>query len=321
MITLVTDNMTGKTREIEIQAPQTGPNVAIENNNMVENVLEYGADKTGVKDSSPAFIKAMQFGEFVFAPTGKYFFKAPLEIAAEYKVTKIIGTGKASTLFTFAETDGIIVNKSGVTIDSVGIKGKGKGSGVSMFKPLDMINCRICVFDIGINLTNTVHIICAHFEKSTIDYNKSYGIKVVSGDTHQNNAIVFRDLYVVKNGIGADTLTTDATIDSGDGMMIDGGYSISIQNCVFEYNTGCGLRLLSNYHLRGCTIISPYFERNKYANFYIKNDTGFPIVNLSVSGLFVSEAGKTPVSNALTGRGLVITNPERMVDDNISHLG
>lgn len=255
----------------------------------------------------------MQAAEIVIIPAGSYKLSATVDILAAYKVQRIIGQGRQSSKLYFVGTDGITNNKSGVIIEGVGIFGNSTLStqGVKVLRPLQMKNFQIQTFGIGIGLANNVHIITSYFEKGVVSYNKSYGVKVVSGATHQNNAITFKELYMVKNGASSDILTTDATTTDGDGIYIDGCYGILIQNCVFEYNTGCGLRVeKTNYHVYGLSVISPYFERNKYANVYVNNTNGaYTIKGLAIFGDFYTEAGHALVANALSERKIYVSKP------------
>lgn len=281
-----------------------------------ESVIFYNADPTKTNDSTQAFISAMQNYEVVIVPTGNYKFNSPITIQPSYKVQKIIGMGKSNSILWFT-TDGIVNYKSGVIIEGICIAGNVTGSGFKLYQTLDVNNCKVTNFDIGIDLSQQANVITAFFEKTTVSYNKSYGIKVVSGGNYQNNGITFKELYIVKNGTDADTMTSNATTTNGHGMYINGGYAILVQDCIFEYNTGVGLWLTGNgYPLYGVTISCPYFERNKYGQLYVDNSysaNGY-INNLAINGDFYSDAGLTPVANALSNRTLYVVSPDSLLN-------
>ena len=67
----------------------------------------------------------------------------------------------------------------------------------------------------------------------------------------------------------------------------------------------------TNYHVYGLSVISPYFERNKYANVYVNNTSGaeYTIKGLAIFGDFYTEAGYALVANALSERKIYVSKP------------
>ena len=61
------------------------------------NVLDYGADPTGVADSSAAFQAALLAGATVYVPSGTYKANITIPTTATYGAKRIVGNGKTST--------------------------------------------------------------------------------------------------------------------------------------------------------------------------------------------------------------------------------
>lgn len=201
------------------------------------SVIEFGADPTKTTNSYAAFITAMQTYETVIIPTGEYRIDQPLIILPTYKVRHIIGTSRDTSLLFFT-TEGIVNRKSGLNVSEIGVFGNFVGSGVGVEITTHCKNMQIYNFSVGLDLARGVHVVTATFERLTIAYNTHYGVKAIAGNNSQNNGITFKELYIVKNGADADNLTSNALIGDGDGMYVNGGYGILIENTVFEYNAG-----------------------------------------------------------------------------------
>jgi hypothetical protein len=91
-------------------------------------------------------------------------------------------------------------------------------------------------------------------------------------------------------------------------MHLDGGYGIEVRNCVFEYNTGVGLYLGQSYPLCGCSVTTPYFEHNKYAQLYVANSQGTYMRNVHISGDIYTDANRSLPTDAMEKRELYVEN-------------
>ena len=259
----------------------------------------------------------------------------PIVISKDSNIEILRGVSKSSNKLQFNGTNGIEINKR-IIIDSVSIRGNNcSGSwneleeryengyvGFLISKGTTIKNCNISSFQTGLTYKET-HIVTAYFDNITISYCSNYGIYQEGTGNYQKNNIVYNRLYVVKCGYKADTLDSKSTkTKSGIGFYMAGGYQITISNSVFEYNTGCGIYLKkpdnNKYIHKGLDLRCNYFERNKYANILINLTTVYvQNHNINISSNFFTEAGYSPVEDALKNRKLVV------VDDHfrtLSHL-
>lgn len=286
-----------------------------------------GAVGDGITDDYTAFLNCVKYFNVIFIPKNIYSIQTAIDIQDTYKMVKIYGTDRNNTRLDFEDTDGIIVNKSHINISGIYIKGNNSNDsgGIILYNPAHVTNIQIYSFHIGIDLSKSVHVVTSTISHSTIAYCRKFGIKIVSLGASQKNSINIYKNYIVKCGTNADVYTADATIGEGDGMLIQGGYSINVMSCVFEYNTGCGLKIIGGVDVRsdGISIVSAYFERNKYSNFYIDFVSGIDSRNISITGAFYTDAGFTPVANALTNRTLYVypSNAQVNNEDEIDNFG
>lgn len=300
------------------------------------DVRRYGAVPDGVTDCLAAFEHAKKLAPFVIVPTSPLFasptynLSGPLTFLTTEKAQGIKGDDSAKVKLDFInDTDGLILDQWNATVQDLAIQGSSTTkSGIKFLRSGPRVRGNIVSsFGIGVDVAQAAHIIGGVVESNTVMYNALYGIKHVSTGAAQKNAIRYRRNYVVKNGTDADNMTSNATIGSGDGILIDGGYAITVDDNTCEYNTGCGLRVTSNASsLRGITISAPYFERNKYANLHI-TEGAYDIKNLTLKSPFYSEAGHTPVANALAERELYLyptnlaVNGFRLPDSDLGKYG
>jgi hypothetical protein len=264
----------------------------------------YGAVGDGEADDTESFKAAIATGHPVYVPTGEYLV-GELEIDTN---CTIYGDPKNMPTICCA---GIILNAQ-VFLSGLLILPSGSyaGTGILVKKGgCNVENCILYSFNIGLELCPVSHVVSGVFKGITIGYCRHAGVKAVASGNGQNNQIMFEHLYIVKCGIDADNDTSESTkLVNGFGMYIDGGYAVEIRNCVFEYNSGVGLYLAQSYPLNGCTVTTPYFEHNKYAQLYVANATGTYMKNVHVSGDFYSDAGRGLPVDSLSNRGLYIEN-------------
>lgn len=264
----------------------------------------YGAVGDGAADDTESFKAAIATGRPVYVPTGEYLVG---ELAIDTNCTIYGDTKNMPTI----RCAGIILNAQ-VFLSGLQIFPAGSyvGTGILVKKGgCKVENCTMYSFNIGLELSPEAHIVGGVFRELTICYCAHAGVKAVASGVGQNNQILYDHLYIVKCGINADNDTAESTkLENGFGMYIDGGYAVEIRNCVFEYNTGVGLYMAQNYPLNGCTVTTPYFEHNKYAQLYVANSKGTYMKNVHVSGDFYSDAGRGLPADALTNRYLHIEN-------------
>jgi hypothetical protein len=264
----------------------------------------FGAVGDGVADDTEAFRAAIESGHSVHIPAGEY-------LVGEIVVDKncvIYGDEKNKPTI---KCRGIEMNETSLLKGLTILPAEGyEGTGVLVNKGgCEVRDCTIYSFNIGLELSPSVHIVGGVFKNNTIAYCKHAGVKSVASGTGQKNQILFEHLYIVKCGIDADNDTALSTkFENGFGMYLDGGYGIEVRNCVFEYNTGVGLYLDNTYPMCGCNVTSPYFEHNKYAQLYVSNAAGTYFKNVHISGDFYTDAGRSLPADAMTKRELVIEN-------------
>ena len=264
----------------------------------------YGAVGDGVADDTEAIQKAINSGSAVRLPAGEY-------IVGELVIDKncsIYGDVKNKPTI---KCRGIVLNGevelSGLTI--LPVDGH-EGTGVLVNKGgCEISDCVIYSFNIGLELSPTKHVVGGVFKNITIAYCKHAGVEGVASGVAQNNQILFEHLYIVKCGTDADNDTSASTqLEGGFGMRLDGGNGIEVRNCVFEYNTGVGLYLGQSYPLCGCSVTSPYFEHNKYAQLYVANSKGTYMRNVHISGDIYTDANRSLPADAMGNRTLYVEN-------------
>lgn len=264
----------------------------------------YGAIGDGKADDTEAFMAAIASGRPVRVPSGNYMVG---KLTIDTNCT-IYGDPKNRPTIL---CEGIVLNGDVFLSGLIILPAEGyDGTGVLVNKGgCNVEKCTMYSFNIGLELSANAHIVGGVFRELTICYCRHAGVKAVASGVGQNNHILFEHLYIVKCGISADSDTAESTkLENGFGMYVDGGYAIEIRNCVFEYNTGVGLYLAQNYPLFGCTVTSPYFEHNKYAQLYVANGKGTYMKNVHISGDFYSDAGRSLPADAMANRELHIEN-------------
>jgi hypothetical protein len=86
------------------------------------NVLDYGADPTGVSDSYAAFVAALNTGRAVYVPGGTYILSATLNFPPGNPNTrKFFGDGFQETVLLFDDVSGISTNNTGAKFSDFSI--------------------------------------------------------------------------------------------------------------------------------------------------------------------------------------------------------
>lgn len=289
------------------------------------------ASEYGFTEENPdvnILIRLLKENRNIVIPSGRYELSHPIRISEDFCVEKLLGRGRQNTVFVFESSDGFILEK-GIELADLFIVGencKGKwNKDLSVFEcgysGIDVRQGRCYLHDVdvytfcnGLNIEYG-HVISGTFERIILAYNGNAGLNLNHTSEAQKNNLVFRSIYTVKNGYDSDNLESLSTgLESGHGILIRGGYGNLFEACVAEYNTGCGLYIKESTPqstLMGNTILSTYYERNKYANAYVEIAESKSLLNnLSILGSFYTEAGKTLVSNACQNRELVLVNAE-----------
>lgn len=276
----------------------------------------------------------IHYCKHVIIKDGEYNLGSSIIINSDDSVCELRGETRRYTKLLFNNVDGIILNK-GVEMSNLYLAGRSctgrwdesskmyregkKGISVSCGgQYLHQID--VYTFMVGLDISEG-NVITGTFENITLAYNSDYGLFLKHDNKAQKNNLRFISLYCVKCGREADNLNAKSTgLNSGHGMYILGGYGNYFESCVTEYNTGCGLLIdmpTGQSPLLGNAFVCTYFERNKYANNYIRaTSSPSQMNNLSFSSSFYSDAGLKPVSDACKSRTVILEGADFVVKGN-----
>jgi hypothetical protein len=191
------------------------------------NVLDYGADPTGVADSAAAIqtaiTAAQTAGGSVYLPTGAYKVNTTISITepigffGEANLIDNIGDRGGAYLIKGADAIAIeITNSAGCTLQDFAVVGSGSDTTQ------------------GIKLTQCGR---SKLERISVVECGSHGIEFNDG-----NLTSFRDIYVLGNG--------------GDGLFVNGAATPDTNACVFQNidargNTGVGVNFANAWNVFG----------------------------------------------------------------------
>jgi hypothetical protein len=191
------------------------------------NVLDYGADPTGVADSAAAIqtaiTAAQTAGGSVYLPTGAYKVNTTISITepigffGEANLIDNIGDRGGAYLIKGADAIAIeITNSAGCTLQDFAVVGSGSDTTQ------------------GIKLTQCGR---SKLERISVVECGSHGIEFNNG-----NLTSFRDIYVLGNG--------------GDGLFVNGAATPDTNACVFQNidargNTGVGVNFANAWNVFG----------------------------------------------------------------------
>lgn len=237
----------------------------------VLNVLDFGADSSGVADSSAAIqaaidkLSATGYGGVVFLPVGDYKCNTGLDLKALVRLvgenldsTNIRYTGNG-TAVSIAGSVGNLRVKAGLENLSVyGNASSQYGVYVSYATDCVFLNIRVYQHNIGFYL------------------NWSYN-NLLSSILCDGNA---QDGFYFDNEANANPLIGCRGSSNGRaGLFMLGGRAVEAVNCTWEANTQYGVYLLGNdttatYRPKSLTLSTCYIEGNGTAEVFITNNVG-----------------------------------------------
>jgi hypothetical protein len=235
------------------------------------NVLDFGADATGVNDSTAAIQAALNASSNVYLPIGTYRIQTTLSIPGVYQETRIIrGAGfgytnlewygsTSGTMFTTASRSGVIVDgikfKNQVATGSTACLAAGPGG----WEYSSIRNNMIEGFNVGIAMgTNAADDSFFNTIAENLFVDCGYGILVqgtTSGLLPSNanwvNRNKFQNCGYGINWIGNFT-TNDFSFNDFEGGATNGiyleGNDSTIINCYFELTTGNSINIASGLY-------------------------------------------------------------------------
>lgn len=262
------------------------------------NIVDFGADATGVADSTAAFQAAVDSGaKSIFIPPGTFKITAPINIPTNQSsaAVHIFGAGKQQSILQATGTFKTIIN-IGDNVDQT-IRGRYEN---------------FCVSGTGATVQHGIY--GARVEEHTFFgiWAKGFTVAAIStGFGYVNNFIDCECSYNTGNGL---ELNIDLGLSGGNnacwiagcllfsndgwGLKATGGYGVWVEGCTIEFNKVGGIffRGISGFR------ISSYFEANATVgyrptdpNYQIKSD-----IVLSGSASYLS------LSNAFPCNGGVI---------------
>lgn len=228
------------------------------------NVLDYGADATGITNSQVAIQNAITEGAYnkkaVYFPSGTYRIDSPL---IWDKPINLIGEGSAS--LNFGPGNGSVL-KAGAAMSAMLL-----GSATPGDQDLTQGTTIECLSFDGNNLANyAIYGLSNHstFRRFTVTKTLVCGISVAYGWCN-----LFDDLAIQRNsgdGLDVETLSGESNatlisqvkvyLNDGVGMRLGKATNLKVQNCTIETNKKAGI--VFGYGSRGFSIDTCYFERN-----------------------------------------------------------
>ena len=249
----------------------------------IHNVIEYGADPTGINDSAAAFQAACNAGEMVYIPAGRYYIGTPIDLAF---TNKVHGDGVNTTMIEFDENLSYLFNcagrhtfnnftvisnngdnyafynndKTGLTFNNVWLTGGSFGTTKTKY-----------IYCVGNNWINVV------FENVLCDCginDNGFAFYFVSNGLHSSNDLVFQNCFI-------DTVMATGTTDVG---------VVYMENC-------------TNPHINGSLVRSGNGVNQGLTSYTIK------CINTNLT-----------IANSDVRRGVVYCDDDSIVTNNSSHL-
>jgi hypothetical protein len=215
--------------------------------NIVANVLTFGADQTGTRDSTTAInnaISAVSNGNYgtLFFPAGTYLVSNTITVPTQ---TALVGAGKRSTFInatnTFPNNTPMLVMGSGSITFDVKItdmfispnQANGSGS-IGIYATQLQEGCALLRVgvggsrDTGIHLLHCSHIYCEDVEVGSNSLSANYGMYIDSCDiilnrlslTSQSPVGVFlTNTYIVGSGWNLESATDGVRVTSTEGVL------------------------------------------------------------------------------------------------------
>lgn len=292
--------------------------------NISLDIREFGAVPDGATDSTAAIQKAFDAagdttGSVVVIPAGEFVITAPLVVN---KYINVDGIPEQSRILNKYAGHAMLINST-CTISGVTIVGSvDTGSALYLNSGANFSHCTLSGNGrYGVEFSSVVHIVSTHFEHCTIAQNKLGGVYSVASDTSQKNLAVFRQCYIVGNGLtDQGTTPNGATPDTGHGFYIEGGIAWSIIGCVTEANSGAGILVTGrpNYGIYGLTINGCHLESNMYANIYVKTPNSSYMTDLDINGNYyfnLSDHANSLIQSR--GKRTIVDNFQLMANSSI----
>jgi len=194
------------------------------------SVLDFGADPTGVSDSTTAIQNAINaaYGNSVLFPPGNYLISSSLSITAPINLTGAMSARQSTTnygarIFTNTAALAQLLN-----IQFSATAGNDSSGGVISNLTFDgNSNAAICVLIQGANTTKM------SFNKCVFRSATNIGVNITG-----NHSFCFYSCMFTLNGSG---LTTNS------GVQLNGGNVCNFYGCNFEANNGRALNILAGY--------------------------------------------------------------------------
>jgi len=262
------------------------------------NVLDFGADPTGVADSQPAIQAAIDSGAYsIVIPEGTYLLNSGLTIQSSDAVREINGDGLVTLRLNTSVQSSVFEIQSGkqflriydLTLDSTGTKADAYftyGILADTASYLKFENIRATDFSgAGVECRGCVYVGLKNYTAGSCFYGLSFQ---KNGVSTQNTAVSVERAYI-----------------SGctRGFTDNGGVDVVANSVVMEY-CGDAASIDGALHLIGSTVVMnfPYWEANYRnvvatdANLQMKNhygwgDAGSVLNNISYSGTAADERG------------------------------
>lgn len=283
----------------------------------VANVLDFGADPTGVASSQAAFVAALATGNTVFIPEGTFLINGALQLQDGQKV---FGAGSSQTLINCDQTgnfSGIFFNMGGHTSISnlalLGINGT-SGTGIKCWDSANQYGFTGYITLYDINLSGFFHGLFVN-NIFLLDYqiglvqNNIRGISInpaysVSEDSGYCTTLTFYKVNVISNQYGVDA---NPTIVSKNIMFRD---------CAIELNTvdrqvyiqNCDPLTFDNCYLEGSSTIPALLlvSCNTFIQQSYFNGTGGVNLGSGSNNLRANEFYGTSATDSINGTGTSI---------------
>lgn len=239
------------------------------------NVLDFGADPTGVADSTAAIQAALDAGGEVYVPEGTY----KVQSLTVTKEVRLIGEGRKKTLIDFYTTsdDGIVWDGD----SAFGLSSSGFISGMSLtYKGTGTPNKS------GIKLTRKVNAFDV-----VVDGFSGHGIEFVSVDANTQTPYFcnFQSVASVRNGWSGIRIRDNCNAN----VFVD---------CQFNSNGNHGFHQeLSSLATYGTVIIGGQCSYNEMHGYYFPNCTNYNVVGIYAEYNNQSGAGGVSPGDTLNG--------------------